>query len=217
MSTSSAHQQSLADAGSETRPSMLERGSYIPWASRFRHYLNRKRETQKFLNHAIDVGPYEFKMIHPENQNPRRQTEDDLVGDDLKQYEAEIEAMNLILIAIRNDIYNSIDSCQTVNEMWLRVQRLMQGTKLSVVDRETRFNKEFDQFTAAPRELLVSQYEKLVIASRAKMLEKTHDPLGLVAHTSSSSQSPPAYYATHPPFVIDYDYEYQGETFQNDP
>ncbi|GJU34104.1 hypothetical protein Tco_1182458 [Tanacetum coccineum] len=32
MSTSKTYQQSLADAGSETRPPMLERGSYIPWA-----------------------------------------------------------------------------------------------------------------------------------------------------------------------------------------
>ncbi|GJR92822.1 gag-pol polyprotein [Tanacetum coccineum] len=38
MSTSKTYQQSLADAGSETRPPMLERGSYIPWASRFRRY-----------------------------------------------------------------------------------------------------------------------------------------------------------------------------------
>ncbi|GKB69302.1 integrase, catalytic region, zinc finger, CCHC-type containing protein [Tanacetum coccineum] len=63
----------------------------------------------------------------------------------------------------------------------------------------------------------LQQYKKLVIASRVKKLEKTHDPLALVAHTSSSSRSPPAYYVTHPPSVVDYDDEYQGETFQNDP
>ncbi|GKD49074.1 hypothetical protein Tco_1278050 [Tanacetum coccineum] len=45
---------------------------------------------------------------------------------------------------------------------------------------------------------------------------KTHDPLALVAHKSSSSRSPPAYYVTHPSSVVDYDDEYQGETFQND-
>nr|GEV90718.1 RNA-directed DNA polymerase, eukaryota [Tanacetum cinerariifolium] len=45
----------------------------------------------------------------------------------------------------------------------------------------------------------VDQYEKLVIPSRAKILEKTHDPLALVAHTSSSSsRPPPAYYVTRP-------------------
>ncbi|GJZ74393.1 integrase, catalytic region, zinc finger, CCHC-type containing protein [Tanacetum coccineum] len=261
MSTLSAHQQSLTDTGSDTRPPMLKRGSYIQWASQFRRYLNRKRKTRKFLNHLIDVGLYELKMIQPDtNQDPRRKTEDDLTSDTLRQYEADIEAMNLIFISIPNDIYNSVDSCQTAKEM------------------ETQFNNEFDQFTAKPGESLVSvynffsqlmndlkrnkiepttvtintkflnclqpewikyvtnvclekdltkepyeelfdylwQYEKLVIASRAKKLEKTHDPLVLVAHTSSSSQSPSPYYVTHPPFVVDYDDEYQGETFQND-
>ncbi|GKG02144.1 hypothetical protein Tco_0306849 [Tanacetum coccineum] len=114
MSTSSAHQQSLADAGSETRPLILERGSYIPWASRFRCYLNLKWESRKFLNHSIDVGPYEFKKIRlNQNQLERPKIEDDLTGDDLKQYEADIEVMNLIIISIPNDIYNSINSCQT--------------------------------------------------------------------------------------------------------
>ncbi|GKB69301.1 hypothetical protein Tco_0930713 [Tanacetum coccineum] len=128
---------------------MLERGSYIPWASRFRCYLNRKRETRKFLNHSIDVGTYELKIIQLDtSQDPRRETEDNLTGDALKQYEADIEAMNLILISIPNDIYTSVDSCQTAREAWLRVERLMQGTALSVVGRETWFNNEFDQFTA---------------------------------------------------------------------
>ncbi|GKD81559.1 hypothetical protein Tco_1348398 [Tanacetum coccineum] len=51
--------------------------------------------------------------------------------------------------------------------------------------------------------------QKIVIASRVKKLEKTHDPLALFAHTSSSSRSPPAYYVTHPPYVVDYDDEWK--------
>ncbi|GJW73920.1 integrase, catalytic region, zinc finger, CCHC-type containing protein [Tanacetum coccineum] len=106
MSTSNTHQQSLDDAGSETRPSMLERGSYIPWASRFRRYLNQKRENRKWLNMAIDEGPYEFRIFtSSKTEAPRMQKEEDLRGDDLKHYEAEIEAMNLISISIPNDIY----------------------------------------------------------------------------------------------------------------
>nr|GEY29971.1 hypothetical protein [Tanacetum cinerariifolium] len=161
MSTSSEHQQSLVDAGSETRPAMLERRSYIPYASRFKRYLNRKRETRKFLNHSIDVGSYELKMIQPyTNQDLRRETEDGLTSDALKQYEDDIEAMNLILISIPNDIYNYADSCQITREMWLRIECLMQGTALSVVDRETWFNNEFDQFTIEPGESLVSVYNR---------------------------------------------------------
>ncbi|GJT30606.1 hypothetical protein Tco_0910881 [Tanacetum coccineum] len=94
MSTTSAHQQALADAGSETHPPMLERGSYIPWASRFRRYLNQKRETRKFLNHSMDEGPYKFKKIQPDlNKVESDQTKDDLMGDDLKQYKDDIEAI----------------------------------------------------------------------------------------------------------------------------
>ncbi|GKF89974.1 hypothetical protein Tco_0263937, partial [Tanacetum coccineum] len=40
------------------------------------------------------------------------------------------------------------------------------------------------------------QFEKLVNASRAKKLEKSHDPLALVAHTGSSSRNTSSYYVT---------------------
>ncbi|GJU34326.1 hypothetical protein Tco_1182680 [Tanacetum coccineum] len=123
---SSTYQQSLANAGSETRPPMLERDSYVSWASRFLRYIERKRETWKFLRHSIDVGPYEMKLLlATTNIAERKQTEDDLIGDDLKQYEAYIEAMNLNLISIPNDIYNSMDACKNEKEMWDKVKRFM--------------------------------------------------------------------------------------------
>ncbi|GKF01116.1 hypothetical protein Tco_0028039, partial [Tanacetum coccineum] len=162
----------------------------------------------------------------------------------------EIEAMNLIIISIPNDIYNSVDACTTAKATWQRVERLMRGTVQNQVDREIRFNNEFDQFVAEPGEALVSflnclqpewlkyvtqvrlakrltedsyddlfdylqQFEKLVNASRAKKLEKSHDPLALVAHTGSSSRTSSPYYVTHPSSVVDYDDDYQGDTVQN--
>nr|GEV18227.1 hypothetical protein [Tanacetum cinerariifolium] len=160
MSTSNTHQQSLVDAGSKTRPLMLERGIYIPWASRFRRYLNRKRENRKWLNNTNDEGPYKFRIFTPsKTKAPRMQKEEDLRGNDLKHYEAEIEAMNLILISIPNDIYNSVDACTTAKSMWQRVKHLKQGTVQNNIDRETSFDNEFDQFVAEPREALVSVYK----------------------------------------------------------
>ncbi|GJT88722.1 hypothetical protein Tco_1070439 [Tanacetum coccineum] len=76
------------------------------------------------------------------------QKEDDLTGDDLKQYEADIEAMNLILIAIPNDIYNYVNACENTKEIWDRVKRLMQGIELSKIERESQFINEFDKFTS---------------------------------------------------------------------
>ncbi|GJY29545.1 hypothetical protein Tco_0405312 [Tanacetum coccineum] len=134
MSTSKTYQQSLVDVGYENRPPMLERGSYIPWASRFKRYLNRK-----WLLKALDEGPYEFKNFLPEGSTiPRLQTIEDLEGDDLLLYDAEMELMNMILLSIPNEIYNSVDACTSAKDMWKRVERLMRGTKQNKVDRETR-------------------------------------------------------------------------------
>ncbi|GJV25275.1 hypothetical protein Tco_1377970 [Tanacetum coccineum] len=177
MSTSKTYQQSLVDAGSETRPPMLERVLKL-------------------------------------------QTVEDLQGDALLHFDAEIELMNLILLSIPNDIYNSVDACTSAKDMWKRVERLMRGTIQNKVDRETRFTNEFDQFVAEPGEALVSVYNRFaqlmndlerngmqfiivtintkflnslqsewlkyvtqVRLAKPKKLEKSHNPLALVAHS----------------------------------
>ncbi|GKC69877.1 hypothetical protein Tco_1115760 [Tanacetum coccineum] len=61
----------------------------------------------------------------------------------------------------------------------------------------------------------LQQFEKLVNASRAKKLEKSHDPLALVAHTGSSSRQTSSYYVTHPTSKVDYDDEYQHDDVHN--
>ncbi|GJX21730.1 retrovirus-related pol polyprotein from transposon TNT 1-94 [Tanacetum coccineum] len=278
MSTSKTYQQSLADPGSENRPPMLERGSYIPCASRFRRYLNRKRDNRKWLLKALDEDPYEFKNFVPERSTiPRLQTVEDLEGDDLLLHDAKMEVMNMILLSIPNEIYNYVNACTSAKDMWKRVERLIRGTIQNKVDRETHFTNEIDQFVVEPGKTLVSiynrfaqlmndlernnmnfptvtintkflnslqpewlkyvtqvrlakrltvdsfddlfdylqQFEKLVNASRAKKLEKSHDPLALVAHTGSSSRQTSSYYVTHPTSVVDYDDEYQQDDVHN--
>ncbi|GKC55081.1 hypothetical protein Tco_1077826 [Tanacetum coccineum] len=71
----------------------------------------------------------------------------------------------------------------------------MKDTIQNKVDRET---------------LYTTQFEKLVNVSRAKKLEKSHDPLALVVHTGSSSRNTSSYYVTHPTSVVDYEDEYQS-------
>ncbi|GJV35313.1 hypothetical protein Tco_1407790 [Tanacetum coccineum] len=243
MSTSKTYQQSLADAGSETRPPMLERSSYILWASRFRRYVNRKRENRKWLNKALDEGPYQFKMFIPNNSTVLKlQTAEDLQGDALLHNDVEMELKNLILLSIPNDIYNYVDACTLAKDMWKRVERLMRGTiqnKLMndlerndihflIVTINTKFlnslQPEWLKYVTKVRlakRLTVDtfddlfdylqQFEKLVNVSRAKKLEKSHDPLALVAHTGSCSRNTSSYYVTHPTFVVDYEDEYQQD------
>ncbi|GJV87205.1 retrovirus-related pol polyprotein from transposon TNT 1-94 [Tanacetum coccineum] len=222
MSTSKTYQQSLADA---------------------------------VASQTLDEGPYEFKNFLLEGSTiPRLQTVEDLEGDDLLLYDAEMELMNMILLSIPNEIYNSVDACTLAKDMWKRVERLMKGTIQNKVNRETRFTNDFDQFVAELGEALVSvynhfaqlmndlernnmnsptvtintkflnslqpewlkyQFEKLVNTSRAKKLEKSHDPLALVAHMGSSSRQTSSYYVTHPTSVVDYDDEYHQDDVHN--
>ncbi|GJV07605.1 hypothetical protein Tco_1345261 [Tanacetum coccineum] len=117
VSTSKTYQQSLAEAGSETRPPMLERGSYIPWASRFKRFLNCKRENRKWLLKALEDGPYVFRTITPTgSQLPRLQDVDDLEGDDLLYYDAEMELTNMILLSIPNEIKFCVFSFKVTGE-----------------------------------------------------------------------------------------------------
>ncbi|GJR44461.1 hypothetical protein Tco_1312564 [Tanacetum coccineum] len=123
MSTSKTYQQSLADAGFCDTMAHLLKGLvlYTVGQSRFRRYINQKRENQKWLNKAFDEGPYQFEMFIPNNSKvPKLQTAEDLQGDALLHYDAEMELMNLILLSIPNDIYNSVDACTLAKDMWKR-------------------------------------------------------------------------------------------------
>ncbi|GJV81481.1 hypothetical protein Tco_1517351 [Tanacetum coccineum] len=145
--------------------------------------------------------------------------------EDLKEmtyyvYCAEMELMNMILLSIPNEIYNSVDSCKTAKEMWARVElntkflNSLQPEWLKYVT-QVRLAKRLtvDSFDDLFDYLL--QFEKLVNASREKKLEKSHDPLALVAHTGSSSRNTSSYYVTHPSSVVDYDEEYEQDDVHN--
>nr|GFB41658.1 hypothetical protein [Tanacetum cinerariifolium]GFB58826.1 hypothetical protein [Tanacetum cinerariifolium] len=50
---------------------------------------------------------------------------------------------------------------------------------------------------------------------KTKKLEKSDDPLALVAHMVSSSRTTSPYYVTHPSLVVDYDDDFQKGALQN--
>ncbi|GJS77347.1 retrovirus-related pol polyprotein from transposon TNT 1-94 [Tanacetum coccineum] len=215
MSTSNTHQQSLVDAGSETRPPMLERGSYIPWASRFRRYLNRKRENRKWINKVINEGPYEFRIFTPsETEEPMMQKEKDLRGDDLKHYEAEIEAMNLILISIPNDIYNYVDACTTAKSI---TGVSLQSFAQLINDLERNVNI-FPKVTINTKFLNRLQPKWLKYVTRVRLAKRlTEDSYDdLFDYLQQSKKLVNASRAKkHPSLVVDYDDDYLGDTIKN--
>nr|GEU61948.1 retrovirus-related Pol polyprotein from transposon TNT 1-94 [Tanacetum cinerariifolium] len=113
---------------------------------------------------------------------------------------AEKEAIHLILTGIGDDIYSTVDACQTTKEIWEAIERLQQGESLNIQDPEwskfvtivkqqhkrdeVSFHKLFD---------ILKQYQNEVNELRAKKLARNANPLALGA-TAQASHDP--YYQT---------------------
>nr|GEV65315.1 integrase, catalytic region, zinc finger, CCHC-type, peptidase aspartic, catalytic [Tanacetum cinerariifolium] len=129
-------QQDIYAAGSESRPPKLNKENYMPWSSRLLRYV-KSRPNGKLIHSSILNGPYVRRMI-PEpgdaNHNVNvtetfhEQTDDELSEKELKQIEADDQAISTILLGLPEDIYAAVDSCETAQEIWLRVQQMMKGS-----------------------------------------------------------------------------------------
>ncbi|GJZ60173.1 ribonuclease H-like domain-containing protein [Tanacetum coccineum] len=163
-------------------------------------------------NKALDEGPYQFQMFFPTGSTlPTLRTAEDLQGDELLHYDAEIELMNPILLSIPNEIYNSVglhfgqgyvETREALVSVYNRFAQLMNDLE--------RNNMNFPKLATGMVEICDTMN-----TSRAKKLEKSHEPLALVAHTGSSSKQTSSYYVTHPTSVVDYDDEYQQNDVHN--
>ncbi|GKB73907.1 hypothetical protein Tco_0935319 [Tanacetum coccineum] len=121
-------------------------------ASRFMRYIDGKKDYGKMLKDLIENGPYQIKTITYQRNLTRTphvlafervQEEADLTGDDKKRFEADIDAMNAIMLGIPNDIYNAVDACKTAQAMWQR-DYLNQNEKSMNASRAKRSVKTHD-------------------------------------------------------------------------
>nr|GEY39063.1 hypothetical protein [Tanacetum cinerariifolium] len=127
-------------AGSESRPPMLNKENYVPWSSRLLRYA-KSRPNRKLIHNSILNGPYVKKMI-PEPGDANReitvtetfhlQIDDELSDNELKQIEADDQAIQTILLGLPEDSYAAIDSCETAQEIWLQVQQMMKGFDIGI-------------------------------------------------------------------------------------
>nr|GEV35669.1 retrovirus-related Pol polyprotein from transposon TNT 1-94 [Tanacetum cinerariifolium] len=115
-------------------------------------------------------------------------------------FEAEKEAIHLILTEIGNKIYSTINACQTAQEMWEAIERLQQGESLNIQDPEwSRFvtivkqQHKLDEVSYHKLFDILKQYQKEVNELRAERLARNANPLALVA-TAQANQDP--YYQT---------------------
>ncbi|GJW79677.1 hypothetical protein Tco_0143652 [Tanacetum coccineum] len=109
-------QQDIYVAGSENCPLMLKKENYVPWSSRLLRYA-KSRPNGKLIYNSIING-------------------DELTEKELKQVEADDQAIQTILLGLPKDIHAVVDSCETAQEIWLRVQQMMKGSDIRIQEKK---------------------------------------------------------------------------------
>nr|GEY27181.1 hypothetical protein [Tanacetum cinerariifolium] len=163
-------QQDIYAAGSESRPPMLNKENYVPWSSRLLRYA-KSRPNGKLIHNSIINGPYVRRMI-PEPGDVNRevtvtetfhvQTGDELTEKELKQIEADDQAIQTSLLGLPEDIYATVDSCETAQEIWLRVQQMMKGSDIGIQEKKAKLFNEWEMFTSNEGESIESYYHRLL-------------------------------------------------------
>nr|GEY48969.1 hypothetical protein [Tanacetum cinerariifolium] len=66
------------------------------------------------------------------------QTDDELSDKELKQIEADDQAIQTILLGLPEDIYAAVDSYETAQKFWLRVQQMMKGSNIRIQEKKAK-------------------------------------------------------------------------------
>nr|GEW09014.1 hypothetical protein [Tanacetum cinerariifolium] len=174
------------------------------------------RPNGKFIHNSVINGPYVRRMIPepgdlnrevPVNKTFHVQTEDELTEKELKQIEADDQAIQTILLGLPEDIYAAVDSCETAQEIWLRVQQMMKGSDIGIQEKNAKLFNEWERFTSNDVESIESYYhrflklmndlkrnkhfsEKIANELKAERPIKTQDPLALMAASNNPYNFP---------------------------
>ncbi|GKC94219.1 hypothetical protein Tco_1159661 [Tanacetum coccineum] len=157
-------------AGSRDRPPMLATGRHAQWQSRFMRYVDTKSNGEA-LKKCILQGPYQLSNIIIPGQPatnesaavPERtilETFSHISPENKAHYEAEKEAIYLLLTGIGDEIYSTVDACKTAHDMWIAIERLQQGESLNKQDVKTSLFWEFGRFTSRDEESIESYYSR---------------------------------------------------------
>nr|GFA00591.1 hypothetical protein [Tanacetum cinerariifolium] len=204
-------------AGTENRPPMLNKENYVPWSSRLLRYA-KSRPNEKLIYNSIKNGLYVRRMIPelrdqnrevPMNETFHEQTDDELTEKELKQVEADDQAIQTILLGLHEDIYAAFTSTdgESIESYYHRFSKLMNDFKRNkhfsekiasnikfLNNLQPEWNRHVtivhqtnDLHTVDYTQLydFLKYNQKEVDDLRAERLAKTHDPLALMANSNN--------------------------------
>nr|GEU34134.1 retrovirus-related Pol polyprotein from transposon TNT 1-94 [Tanacetum cinerariifolium] len=196
-STDSQMHNNIMAPGSRDRPPMLATGRYPQWLSRFLRYIDI-RPNGDALRKCIFSGPYKPTTVLVQAvaatddssaipEHTTVETPMNMSPENKAHFQAEKEAIHLILTGIGDEIYSTVDACQTAQEIFYKLMNEMIKNNLTVATMQVNVQSS----TTSTR--MVKQYQKEVNELRAERLARNDNPLALVATAQANQDS---YYQT---------------------
>ncbi|GKA85939.1 hypothetical protein Tco_0807593, partial [Tanacetum coccineum] len=74
--------------------------------------------------------------------------------------EADDQAIQTIFLGLPEEIYATVDSCETAQEIWLRVQQMMKGSDIRIQEKRDKLFNEWERFTSTDGESIEFYYHR---------------------------------------------------------
>nr|GEY10871.1 Toll/interleukin-1 receptor (TIR) domain-containing protein [Tanacetum cinerariifolium] len=128
------------------------------------------RVQQMMKGSGIGIQEKKAKRMIPEpcdqnhevhvNETFHEQTYNELTEKELKQVKDDDQSIQTIFLGLPEDIYAAIDSCETAQKNWLRVQQMMKGSGIGIQEKKAKLFNEWEMFTSTNEESIESYYHR---------------------------------------------------------
>nr|GEV57544.1 hypothetical protein [Tanacetum cinerariifolium] len=205
--TDSQMHNSIMAAGLKDRLPMLATGRYPQWQSYFLRYIDT-RPNGDALRKCILSGPYKpttvvVQAVATTDDSPAIpehatvETPMNMSPANKAYFESEKEVIHLILTGIGNEIYSTVDACQTAQKIILGIRQCSISSTTSArmvkVCDDCQATTQLDEVSYHKLFDILKQYQKEANELRAERLARNPNLLALVA-TAQANQDP--YYQT---------------------
>nr|GEV14785.1 integrase, catalytic region, zinc finger, CCHC-type, peptidase aspartic, catalytic [Tanacetum cinerariifolium] len=143
--------------GADKLPPILEKSLYYSWKSCMELYIENRENGRMILN-SIRNGPLVWPTVVEEEGTTRTKKFEELSVVEKLQDDCDLKATNIDLQGLPPDVYAIVNHHKVSKEIWDRVNLLMQGTKLSLQDKECKLYDEFDMFSFVKGKIFYQYY-----------------------------------------------------------